>query len=108
VTRHISASFLVCGFALVLTESSQAGIIIGVSTVTGGGNAIVNPILTPHPNNDNDGAGNQNITVISKAFNTAQFIDIVFDVNGTGGTTEYLVLEGLANISGFGFTELSI
>jgi hypothetical protein len=93
-----------CALVLVQARLGQAGTIIGVTDVSGGGNAVVNPIITGTPNNDNTSVpANSNMAVASKIFSADDPIDIVFEVETSGGTAEYRLSEGVANVSGTDF-----
>ncbi len=72
---------------------SQAGTGPGLGTVS------VPAILTLNMNNDNIAGGitDNNITVPVKRFDNVGYIDIVFNVANTGGTTEYKVFESVDN-----------
>jgi hypothetical protein len=90
--------------ALALASPAEAGTILGVASVSGGGNAVVDPILTGTPNNDNHSVpATSNIAVASKLFNANMPIDIVFEVDDSAGTSEYRLAEGVANVSGVDF-----
>jgi hypothetical protein len=102
MTRQFTLGFIACALALASASSSRAGTIIGVESVSGGGNAVINPILTEAPNNDNNSIPFEgNVAVISKLFNANEPIDIVFEVDNSTGITEYHIAEGMANVSGF-------
>ena len=104
MTRQLKVGLIACAIALALSSNGRAGTIIGVSTVTGGGNAVINPILTEDQNNDNSSIPFEgNVAVISKLFDASEPLDIVFDVDNSSGVTEYHIAEGMANVSGFGF-----
>jgi hypothetical protein len=104
MTRQLVLVFLVCALALTFSTNAYAGTILGVESISGGGNAVVDPILTGDPNNDNHSVpATSNIAVASKLFNATQPIDIVFEVDDSGGTTEYRLAEGVANVSGQDF-----
>lgn len=107
MTRQLATGLGACAIALVLTVPVDAGTIIGVADIAGGGNAVVDPILTGDPNNDNHSLpATSNFALIGKVFDATQPIDIVFDVEvdpNDPGTTEYRVFEGLTNSSGLGF-----
>lgn len=104
MTRQLAMVFLACALALTLSTSAHAGTISGVASISGGGNAVVDPILTGDPNNDNHSVpATSNIAVASKLFNANQPIDIVFEVETSGGVTEYRLAEGVANVSGNDF-----
>jgi len=104
IRQHLKFLGASCAVALCLAATAHAGTIIGVNEVTGGGTAVIDPIVTLDPNNDNVSsplAGN--LAVISKIFTVDEPIDIVFDVNTSQGTSEYYIAEGVANVSGSEF-----
>jgi hypothetical protein len=104
MTRQLATNLCAIAVALVLTAPSNAGTIIGVANVSGGGNAVVDPILSGDPNNDNSSVpANSNMAVASKIFSANAPIDIVFDVQTSQGTTEYRLSEGVANVTGVDF-----
>lgn len=104
MTRQLTTSLFSIAIALLLCVPASAGTIMGVADVSGGGNAVIDPILTGDPNNDNISVpANSNMAVASKIFNANQPIDIVFEVETSGGTTEYRLSEGVANVTGIDF-----
>jgi hypothetical protein len=104
MTRQLATSFCAIAIALAVVTPSKAGTIIGVADVAGGGNAVIDPIITGAPNNDNISVpANSNMAVASKIFSANQPIDIVFDVETSGGVTEYRLSEGVANVAGIDF-----
>lgn len=100
----------VCGLAAA--EGVQAGIVTDLFEVVGPGLGIAHVIegKTAGFNDDNVGAAlddlfNQqdihfNFLLAVKAFESLGPIDVVFEVSNSGGTTEYLLAEGVFNFSG--------
>lgn len=108
MTRQLTMGLFACAMALAMTVRTDAGTIIGVAQISGGGNAVVDPILSADINNDNHSLpATSNIAVASKLFNQTQPIDIVFEVETSGGTTEYRLTEGVSNVSGIDFLSYS-
>jgi len=103
----IVASLLVTSLAAFVAQSAHAGIISGVQTFgiqsgtgPGMGTVDVPVILTPNGNNDNQlggGINDNNIIVPIKLFNNIGYIDILFNVSNSGGSTEYKVFESVDN-----------
>lgn len=108
MTRQLATAIVACAIALILTVPVRAGTIELVVDVTGGGSAVVDPILTGNPNNDNHTLQEtSNFALIGKVFDATDPIDIEFEVFESDGITEYRVFEGLTNSSGIGFTAFS-
>jgi hypothetical protein len=108
--KSLFASALFIGFG-IFASVTQAGIIssvqmFGVNAGTGPGLGTVDvPVVsTLNPNNDNQVGGgltDNNITVPIKRFDNVGYIDIVFNITTSGGTTEYFVAETVDNDTGF-------
>ncbi len=113
LTMRFSSAFfaltLSLGFSIFAPAASYAGMITGVQmfgpqagTGTGLGTVSV-PVVFTNPadiNNDNQvggGLNDNNITVPIKRFDNIGYIDIVFNVTPTNGTTEYKVFENVDN-----------
>lgn len=91
----------------VITSYGFAGVIATtpapVASGPGLGLVTVPVINTPNPNNDNVVGGelnDNNIVVPLKRFDFNGFIDIVFPVTPSDGTTEYKVVEFIDNNTG--------
>ncbi len=103
----ISALALPLGITIFAPANAQAGAIISAQvfgsqqgTGTGLGTVAVPAIISPNTNNDNTTAGgitDNNLAVVVKRFDNVGFIDIVFNVSPTGGTTEYKIFESVDN-----------
>ncbi len=94
------------GFAAVLAVlmlsagSATAGTITTFNSASGPGlqSLSFNNFVLGTPNNDNvSGPSDNEILINQKAFGTSEYIDMDFSVVDSGGTTEYLLTEGLAN-----------
>lgn len=104
-TLVVGSLLLAC--QIIPVSSTQAGLINTVQmfgpqagTGTGLGAVSVPIILTGTQNNDNQvggGLNDNNNLVPIKRFDNFGFIDIVFNVLPTGGTTEYKVFEAVDN-----------
>lgn len=108
---RVGKSFFLAAFILfamgVTPSSSHAGIISSVQLFSGqagsgpGLGFVSVPVFsTANPNNDNQLGGgplDNNITVPVKRFDNPGYIDIVFNVTNSGGTTEYKVFEAVDN-----------
>jgi hypothetical protein len=93
--------FLCSVLALLFApQNALAGRITSVDSVTGGGTATVNPIITTTDNNDNATAFGGNLLVAGKVIDSGVPIDIVLNTADTDGTTEYYVAEGVTNNTG--------
>lgn len=85
---------------LVMTGSATAGTITTFQSASGPGlqSLSFNNFVNGTPNNDNVvGASDNEILINQKAFGTSEYIDMDFTVVDSGGTTEYVLTEGLAN-----------
>jgi hypothetical protein len=85
-----------------LPLNARGGQIVSVNSISGPGLGTVNvPLIsTVNVNNDNQtggGPADNNITVPIKRFDNLGYIDIEFNVTGTGGVTEYKVTESVDN-----------
>jgi MYXO-CTERM domain-containing protein len=109
VLRFFAALLIVLG--PVCKAPALAGIIPtvgGVAGVSGGGTASVTGPFTPFPNNA-PAATSANFAAIQKTFTSPTTpIDIVFNVNVSGGTTEYLFAEGVFNASGLPWNDYHV
>jgi hypothetical protein len=79
---------------------ATAGTITTFNSASGPGleSLSFNNILFGTANNDNVvGASDNHILINQKAFGTSEYIDMDFTVVASGGTTEYVLTEGLAN-----------
>jgi len=90
---------------LCLPLTARAGRIDSVNSISGPGLGTVNiPLIsTVNVNNDNQtggGIADNNITVPIKRFDNIGYIDIEFNVSGTGGVTEYKITESVDNDTG--------
>lgn len=105
------ATAVLIAFALVCSMSALAGTIPtvgGVAGVSGGGTASVTGPFTPFPNNA-PAATSANFAAIQKTFTSPTVpIDIVFNVTLSGGTTEYLIAEGIFNASGVPWNDFHV
>jgi hypothetical protein len=107
--RSLLASFLMLGLGFI-SPAAHAGVISSVQmfgpeagTGPGLGTVDVPVVLTLNPNNDNQVGGgftDNNITVPIKRFDNVGYIDIVFNVISSDGTTEYFVAETVDNDTG--------
>lgn len=103
------ASFFLLGLGFI-SPSAHAAIISSVQmfgpeagTGPGLGTVDVPVVFSPNPNNDNQvggGINDNNITVPVKRFDNVGYIDIVFNIVPSGGTTEYFVAETVDNDTG--------
>src|SRR5688500_6573758 len=87
---------------LVVIAPATAGTIVSANPASGPGLGLVAVpnIVTTLANNDNEvGPGSNNIAIAIKRFDSNGYIDIEFNVVG-GGTTEYLIFEGVDNNTG--------
>jgi hypothetical protein len=98
---------LLLALQTISISSAHAGIISSVQmfgpqagTGTGLGTVSVAAFFTSNTNNDNQvggGPNDNNITVPVKRFDNIGYIDIVFNVSPTSGTTEYKFFEAVDN-----------
>ena len=96
--------------ALLLSSTSQAGEITGFSWYSGIASVAGTTINPPSaPNNDNVAGPSPNgVFVTQKDYTGIGPVDLVFDVNDTGGTTEYQFVEGVANNTGLDWSAYHI
>jgi len=82
--------------------AASAGQIVGFAWYSGVASVAAEPVVAPpSPNNDNQVGTSPNvINVWQKDYVAIGTVDIVFDVTATGGTTEYVMLEGVSNGTG--------
>jgi hypothetical protein len=93
----------------ILANAASAGTISSatpVLTSPGLGSVTVPLILNTTANNDNSADPNSgnNISIVTKAFESQDYIDIVFIVTPSSGTTEYRVVEVVDNDTGSDWT----
>lgn len=81
---------------------AMAGQITGFTWYSGVASVALEPVAAPSaPNNDNQvGASPNEIKVWQKDYTAVGVVDIVFDVIDSGGTTEYVMIEGVSNNTG--------
>lgn len=98
--KRLSMSIALAWF---LCSTAGAGMITGIAEVSGPGLGEVDllAIVTGQPNNDNysDPANPNFVFFNEKVFDHTDYIDIVFDVVDTGGTTEYGFVESVFNFA---------
>jgi len=97
--------------ALTCVGTLQAGQLTGFTWSSGIASVAGEPVDPPvDPNNDNVvGASPNEIVVTQKAFFGVNGVaDIVFSVIDSGGTTEYLFIEGVSNSSGIDWSQYRI
>ena len=103
VSRTLLRGFAAC---LVLwslrTAFLKAGEITTLTWYSGVGSVAGEFIVPPStPNNDNVAGPSPNtIYVLQKNYVGIGPVDLVFDLTGTGGTTEYHFVEGVSNATG--------
>ncbi|NNL65049.1 MAG: PEP-CTERM sorting domain-containing protein [Myxococcales bacterium] len=88
--------------AVVPTPPAEAGQITGVTWFSGVASVALAGWSTPDPNNDDFGVGaSPNVVpILQKDYFAIGPVDIVLDVADSGGTTEYLIVEGVLNNTG--------
>lgn len=98
--RNLVLSFY-CGLVVsMFALSASGGTITTFNSASGPGlqSLSFNTFIVGTANNDNVvGASDNQIMINQKAFGTSEYIDMDFTVVASGGTTEYLLIEGLAN-----------
>jgi hypothetical protein len=99
--------FLVANLVVMVSSTTFAGMIVSIPApaASGPGMGLVSvpAISTPNLNNDNQtggGAADNNLVIPLKRFDANAFIDLVFSVSSTDGTTEYNVTEFVDNNTG--------
>jgi len=98
--RFATCAALVLG--LLTTTTLQAGQITGFTWFSGVASVAGTSFSPPSAPNNDDVAGTSpnGIFVTQKDYTAIGPVDLVFDVSDTGGTTEYLVTEGVQNNTG--------
>lgn len=106
-TKHNITAGCVAAFTLAFTGSLQAGQISGFTWSSGIGSvAGVTIVPAVDPNNDDvAGVSLNELFVTQKHYIGIGPVDIEFTVVPTGGVTEYTIIEGVSNSTGFDFTE---
>lgn len=109
-STQLIASFLAVGIVTLLETDSRAAIISNAQifgseagTGTGLGTVDIPVFLSPDTNNDNQAGGgtnDDNLIVPIKRFDNIGYIDIVFNLNTSGGVTEYKFFESVDNNTG--------
>lgn len=110
-THKQITGFTATAVAFTFAGTLEAGQIVGFSWSSGIASIAGEPIDPPvAPNNDNVvGASPNEIVVTQKDFFGVNGVaDIVFSVIDSGGTTEYLFIEGVSNSSGIDWDEYRI
>ncbi len=112
VSRLLGSLFL-AGLLLLSARQGQAGVVVSFGGASGPGLATMsfNNILTPSPQNDDvAGTSPNTIRVNQKAYDTVDYIDMVFEVSSPvpGGDTEYDFGEGVDNGTGVPWTDYHV
>jgi hypothetical protein len=108
--RGLLAAALAPVVACACGTVAKAGIIPigGATSVVGGGTASITGPFTPAPNN-NPTSTSSNFAAIQKTFTSSKTpIDIVFNVNNSQGITEYLLAEGVSNLTGVAWNDFHV
>ena len=98
--RILAINFCCAALVSILAGSATAGTITTFDSASGPGlqSFSFNNFAFGTTNNDNVvGASDNLIFINQKAFGVSDYIDMEFSVANSGGTTEYLLTEGLAN-----------
>lgn len=98
--RSIAVGIGLVAAISLITVSATAGTITSWDSASGPGlqSLSFNNIVVGTANNDNVvGASGNQILINQKAFGVSDYIDMDFTVDTSGGTTEYVLVEGLAN-----------
>jgi len=85
--------------------AARAGTISAVTPPSGPGGTGVASVTTGSANNDNVGAGNNNVTGLIEVFTSIAPIDAVFTVSASTTTTEYLAGVFTVNATGVPWTD---
>ena len=89
------------------TPNLQAGEIYGFTWSSGVASVAGEPVdPAVAPNNDDFGLGisPNEVVVTQKDYHAIGPVDLIFDVRDSGGTTEYVIYEGVQNSSGIDWT----
>ena len=89
-----------------ISSLSNAATIVGVTWFSGVASVAGTSVTPPAaPGNDNVVGDSPNqFLVIQKDYTAIGPVDLVFDLIDDGGTTEYIILEGVSNSSGIDWT----
>ena len=89
-----------------ISSLSNAATIVGVTWFSGVASVAGTSVTPPSaPGNDNVVGDSPNqFLVIQKDYTAIGPVDLVFDLIDDGGTTEYIILEGVSNSSGIDWT----
>ena len=106
-TNQTITTGCVAAFTLAFTGTLHAGQISGFTWSSGIGSvAGVTIVPAVDPNNDDvPGPSLNELFVTQKHYIGIGPVDIEFTVVPTGGVTEYTIIEGVSNSTGFDFTE---
>ena len=89
--------------AMIWAHVANAGLITSVSMGNAPGGVAGGNCAAPAPNNDNVVGASPNTCIIDKRFDKLDYIDLVFTVMNSGGTTEYQFEESIFNATGRGW-----
>lgn len=116
--KNFRAKFGIVAFALSISLIGSTGFAGRLSTAVapvasgpGLGLVSVPAIFTPNQNNDNQIGGGEtdnNVVIPLKRFDFNNFIDIVFTIVSTDGTTEYKVTEFVDNNTGVNWSKYTM
>ena len=110
--KRIIVALIVCMFSLALY--SHAGMIDDVIGTPDNAYPVFG--VNEYPNNDDvdfdiedifdtEPPPGLNFLILGKEYDMMEPIDIQFGVNSSGGTTEYLFVEGVGNFTGIPWTD---
>lgn len=92
-----------------LASQSHAATITGITWFSGVASVAGQSSSTPNPANDNVVGDSPNeLFVLQKHYTGIGPVDLVFDLVDDGGTTEYIVIEGVQNSTGLDWSNYHI
>jgi hypothetical protein len=95
--------------AVCLSSQLQAATVTGVTWFSGVASVAGESASTPSPGNDNTVGDSPNVlSILQKHYTGIGPVDLVFDLVDDGGTTEYIVIEGVDNSTGLDWSSYHI
>lgn len=95
--------------AACLSSQLHAATITGVTWFSGVASVAGESASTPSPGNDNvDGDSPNELSILQKHYTGIGPVDLVFSLVDDGGTTEYVVIEGVDNSTGLDWSSYHI
>jgi hypothetical protein len=105
-SARITAAVALVALLLLTNASVEAGEVTNLNWYSGIASVGAEPIVPPpSPNNDDVAGPSPNgVFIPQKAYVGIGPVDLVFDVDDSGGTAEYMIVEGVSNSTGIDWT----